>query len=142
VAEVSITFKAHGGYDAPWVVVRGLDGDEGMAGNPMSAAESVSAVIDELRQLGAFSAVKLIAQEFANAPAAGAESVQAVIPGAQEVPDQSGAAPSQAPPSQSTPPCEKCGAATIFKSGTSDKGPWSAYKCSTGDKDHTKWMKG
>lgn len=144
MAEVSITFKAHGGHDAPWVVVKGLDGDENRSGARLTAAESVSAAVEELRQLGAFSAVKLIADEFKNAPAAGVEAVTAAIPGAEQItPDASlTGTPAMTPPQQSTPPCEKCGAPTIFKSGTSDSGPYSAFKCSTGDKSHTKWMRG
>lgn len=158
MAEVTVTLKAHGGFEAPWIVVKGSDHDDMPNSGKFTAAQSVSNAIEELRQLGAFNAVKLIAEEFQNAPAAGEEVVKAAFPNAEVVStvvDPERAAQwdaakareaergaSQAPPQQSTPPCETCGSPTFFKSGQSEKGPWSAYKCSSGNKDHTKWMKG
>jgi hypothetical protein len=130
MTEISFTFKAGPGYGEPWVVVK---------------AESVAeadAVLEELRQVGAFSAVKTMAREFADAPAAGVEAVQAAIASATVI--------SEGPASpvlqgqvvkQSTPPCQTCGGSTTFRSGTGKNGKWSAYFCDSGPQSHNTFLK-
>lgn len=169
---ISVTLKAHGGHDSPWIVVHGANTAE------------VSAHLHQLREAGAFTAIKMIANEFTNAAVEGqaVATVQQAFPGAQVIsqpPPQAApaqyqppaqqappayappayappqAAPQQqyAPPPQqpqyaptppvqqgATPPCEKCGAPTVFKSGTSGRGPWSAHFCSSGNRDHAKFL--
>lgn len=145
MAEVSVTLKAGSGYADPWIIVKGhgYDGEDG----PVSAAQEVSAVIEELRQLSAFSAIKLIAGEFASAPAAGVQAALAGLPGATEIPDgpmahgtqpherRDVASPRPEPPAQSTPVCTKCGAPTKPKSGTGRNGAYNGFAC-TADRSH------
>ncbi len=124
MAEVSITFKAHGGYEAPWIVVRGTD------------AADASAEVEALRVMGAFGAVKQIAAEFASTPVpepgAAEAAVRAAFPNATEVQQQA----ASVPPAQSLPVCETCGGPTKFKSGTSAKGgAYQGYAC-TADRTH------
>jgi hypothetical protein len=171
MAEVKVTLKAGSGYADPWIVVSGSgytktvvrDGAEESV--DVSAAEEVSAVIEELRSLSAFSAVKLISDEFARAPVAGVESIAAVLPGTTEFPAHKGAATTlppvptqgapgthpvsgavsgsartataagQKPPDQGTPACSKCGAPTKSKSGTGRNGAYKGYACQA-DREH------
>ncbi len=138
MGEVSVTFKAHGGFDAPWVVVKG------------ASVPETSAMIEELRQLGAFSAIKQIAEEFKAAPTSdeAEAAVKAAFPNARGFPtpglaassaspatSQAAAPATQTPPSQSVPPCETCGAPAKFKSGTSSKGAYQGYACQS-DRTH------
>lgn len=40
-----------------------------------------------------------------------------------------------------TPPCDVCGQPTTHKTGTSSKGKdWEALFCSSGERDHAKWL--
>lgn len=127
-AEVSVTFKAGGGYDAPWVVVRG------------STAE-VSDAISELRApdpesgITAFQAVRVVADEFINrtGPAHTAISAAKELLGASEVTKT--AAPEGPPSQQDNPPCSKCGSKTRFRSGQGTAGHYEGYSCLT-DKKH------
>lgn len=193
MSEISVTLKAHGGHDSPWIVVKGANTAE------------VSAHLKDLREAGAFSAVKVIADEFVNAAVEGQAVgvIQQAFPGASVMP-QAAQPPAQqaqqwqqAPPSQmqqggfagppvppgppayqptpssqqqqqyappppqgqyapppqqpqyqptpqpqqgATPPCETCGAPTKHKTGTSSRGPWAALFCSSGNRDHAKFL--
>lgn len=57
-----------------------------------ATVEECSDQLVELRQSGAFSAVKVIAQEYRDAPAAGVESVQSIFPEARVVIEEDAAA--------------------------------------------------
>lgn len=154
MSEVCVTFKAGQGFEAPWVVIRGE-----------SVAE-VDAILGQWREVGGFTAVKTAAAEFHNAPVVTADqavaSVQASFPAAQVVHEppaevrqysiQPVPAEQPRPPlaqqyqptppvQQSTPPCQHCGAPTRHKSGNGSTGPWSAYMCSSGNRQHTQWLK-
>lgn len=127
--EISVTFKAHGGHDAPWVVVKG------------DSVEQVSAVLTELREQDAFAAVKTIAAEFQAAQADAVAVIQAAIPGSTEVVSDAPAPEVPASPPRQGLTCKTCGAPASRKSGTSKKGPWAGNFCSSGDRDHTEWLK-
>lgn len=127
--EITFTFKAGANYADPWVVVRADTVDE------------ASEVLQDLRERGAFSAVKAVAGEFWQSPAAGVETAQEVL-GAEVISEERAAPSTPTPPvEQSTPPCETCGGPTKFKNGTSPKtGAWAGYFCLTGEKSHTKFI--
>jgi protein gp37 len=130
MTEISFTFKGGPGFDAPWVVVKA------------ASVTEADAVLEELRQVGAFSAVKTMAREFLEAPAAGVEAVQAAIASATVISEGPASPALQAQVvQQSTPPCEKCGGATTFRSGTGKNGKWSGYFCETNDRTHTTFLK-
>ena len=115
MAEVRIVVKAGSGYADPWVTVVGHDREEVKPGvnggdpyveQTVTAAEDASKSLQELRELGAFSAIKLISQEFAGAPAAGVESVKAVFTDAEVISDVPipEAGPPHPPPPPKKPP--------------------------------------
>ena len=141
MAEVRIVVKAGSGYADPWVTVVGHDREEVKPGvnggdpyveQTVTAAEDASKSLQELRELGAFSAIKLISQEFAGAPAAGVESVKAVFTDAEvisDVPIPEAGTP-QEPHEQSPPECTQCGAPTKPRSGTGGNGvAYSGFAC-------------
>lgn len=134
MAEVSITLKGGAAFESPWIVIR--------ADNVTEARE----LAQELREQGAFGAVKTMAYEFAHAQTAAdaVEAVRAVFPKAEVISE----GPAAAAPAvvgggvqQTTPPCSTCGQPTSFREGNNPKtGDWSAYMCSSGDRTHTQWL--
>lgn len=140
MTEISVTLKAHGGYDSPWIVVKA------------DTVAGLSDVLKELRESGAFVGVKTMAAEFTEAPAVGAgdpvELLKRELGGkviedqAADVPPTNAAAPAAAAVNQSTPPCEHCGAPTTYRSGNHPQsGAWEGYFCTSGNRTHTRFIK-
>ena len=101
-----ITLKGGPGYDAPWIVIRGGD------------AEVAKKRVLEAHRSGLMETVLKASQAF---------SGSAPKPPAPAAPMQ---APAQPQMGGDTPTCDH--GARIFRSGTSAKGPWSAWFCPAG----------
>ena len=115
-AEVSITIKASGDYDAPWVTFKG-DVDE--AGKALAT----------FRQLGLFGAVKAASEEFKAAPVTtAAQAVKAL--------NEAGMG-AQVLPESMLPKCPECGADGRRETGhsSSKNRDYEGVFCS-GDKKH------
>lgn len=127
-AGISLTFKAHTGYDSPWVVIHG------------ETVEDAGQKLAQVRAQGIFGHVRAASAEFAAAPVTTTEqavaNIQQAVPGSQVV-QQQAPAPVQPQPQYQQPVqqayigpvCGTCGGPTEQKSGTGRKGPWSGHFC-------------
>lgn len=129
MTQIEVTLKGGASYSDPWVKITG------------ETPAEVGAILRGLAAEGAFTDVVTVAALFHNAPKAGVESVQAVIPGAEVVSDTKTEYPPTPAVDQSLPACEVCGKPTKFLEGVGATGPWAGWICQTGDKTHTKFVK-
>lgn len=128
-APVKVVFKAHAGYESPWITVE--------ADSPESAVELLEqfeaagggarlGAVDESLKTQYRAAVTDTAGDTRTQAQANVQSrmpaqvIQRTAPAQQERP---------APPGQNVPICEGHGVAMTYRTGSSAKGPWAGYFC-------------